>query len=197
MSRSHRKRHEPLEALDPVPSFATFDAPDSPDDDRIATKDESDMDGEMEAMLHRTIRGVLEADEEEARIREGRLQGLIDALLDHLGMGHWQVRGKFHPVNDEFRAHIRIDRYFRQATIYLGEDEPEESWDLAVCHELIHLILDPLSHFAENCITHVDSHREAELLSGQVVGIEEPLVNRLTQIIIGRPWPQSPSQEID
>lgn len=125
-----------------------------------------------------------------------RLQALIDMQVVQLGLTSWHVRGRFQSPSLEFRAQIRINRYFNQATIHICTDEPEELWDLIIGHELLHLLHDEWSVFLHDVIDRVDSARERELMLRRLEAIEEPVMNRLAEIVTGRCWPYTRDQEV-
>ena len=124
-----------------------------------------------------------------------QLQALVDMLVDQVSLGSWRVRGEFHPPSSEFRGQVRLNRYFNQATIYVCTDEPPENWDLIVTHELMHLLHDDWSTLCHELIHRLDSEKEREIFRSRVEEIEEPVMNRLAEAIVGRPWPYTRDQD--
>jgi hypothetical protein len=149
---------------------------------------------QVEEIIAETLEG--QPDREPFPGARERLQSLTEALQAHLGLTDWRIRARFHPSNTEFRAQLNLDRHFHQATVYVCEAEPVENWDLTVAHELLHLLLDPLSYLLKRAVGHLDSRAKQETFATEIADAEEPIMNRLAEIIIGRPWPYTFNQEL-
>jgi hypothetical protein len=109
-----------------------------------------------------------------------------------MGLSEWDVYWEFcskHEIGEGTYADISFDIYHFQATIRILEDQPEEQWEWLVVHELLHLVLCPVQNFAEKTMAAHDS-RESRIFDEFWLDHIEPVINKLTSIIIGKRRPK-------
>lgn len=127
---------------------------------------------------------MTEFDERESILRRASAKAYIDLYQHKLGLMDWEIR--YSPCSDEddmASVHFRLPE--KAAQIGIDQDVPVEMIETLVIHELIHLVMKPLTVMLESLIAKQKDDTFRDYLADELETAEETVIEALTRALGG------------